>query len=86
MCSNMSMNLAHKIAMNPTPSQERPLREHVGYARFAANSAIADFRDGLTAGEWRNNKRLYPRWNARKAPGRSVGRLSETERGEKRHT
>ena len=61
------MNLAHKIALNPTRSQERLLWEHVGYARFAANSAIADFREGLDAGEWRNDKMLRPRWNARKA-------------------
>ena len=67
MCSNISMNLAHKIALNPTRSQERLLWEHVGYARFAANSAIADFCEGLVAREWRNDKTLRPRWNARKA-------------------
>ena len=67
MCSNISMNLAHKIALNPTRSQERLLWEHVGCARFAANSAIADFREGLDAGEWRNDRALRPRWNARKA-------------------
>jgi len=61
------MNLAHKIALNPTRSQERLLWEHVGYARFAANSAIADFREGLDSGEWRNDKILRPRWNTRKA-------------------
>lgn len=54
------MNLAHKIALNPTRSQERLLWEHVGYARFAANSAIADFREGLVAGEWRNDKIFAP--------------------------
>ena len=59
--------LAHKIALNPTRSQERLLWEHVGYARFAANRAIEDFREGLDDGEWRNDKTLRPRWNARKA-------------------
>ena len=59
--------LAHKIALNPTRSQERLLWEHVGYARFAANRAIEDFREGLDGGEWRNDKTLRPRWNARKA-------------------
>ena len=59
--------LAHKIALNPTRSQVRLLWEHVGYARFAANRAIADFREGLADGEWRNDKELRPRWNARKA-------------------
>ena len=67
MCSNVSMNLAHKIALSPTRRQERLLWEHVGYARFAANSVIADFREGLVAGEWRNDKTLRPRWNAHKA-------------------
>ena len=67
MCSNVSMSLAHKIAMSPTRSQERLLWEHVGYARFAANSAIADFREGLDAGEWWNDKTLRLRWNACKA-------------------
>ena len=61
------MHLAHKIALTPTRSQERLLWEHVGYARFAANRAIEDFREGLADGEWRNDKALRPRWNARKA-------------------
>ena len=64
MCSNVSMNLAHRIALTPTRRQERRLWEHVGYARFAANSANADFRVGLDAGEWRNDKALRPRWYA----------------------
>ena len=64
---NLMMILAHKIALNPTRSQERLLWEHVGYARFAANRAIEDFREGLDGGEWRNDKTLRPRWNARKA-------------------
>ena len=56
--------LAHKIALNPTRNQERLLWEHVGYARFAA---IEDFREGLADDEWRNDRALRPRWNARKA-------------------
>ena len=39
------MILAHKIVLNPTRSQECLLWEHVGYARFAANRAIEDFRE-----------------------------------------
>ena len=46
--------------MIPTRRQERLLWEHVGYSRFAANSAIADFREGLTAEEWRNDRALRP--------------------------
>ena len=41
--------------------------ERVGYARFAANRAIEDFREGLADGEWMNDKTLRPHWNARKA-------------------
>lgn len=59
--------MAHKIALNPTWSQERLLWEHVGYARFAANRAKSDFHEGLADGEWRNDRELRPRWNARKA-------------------
>ena len=50
------MILAHRIALNPTRSQERLLWEHVGYARFAANRAIEDFREELDDGEWRNDR------------------------------
>ena len=56
---------AHQMALNPTRSQERLLWEHVGYARFAANRAIEGFQDGLADGQWRNDKKLRPRWNAR---------------------
>ena len=61
------MILAHRIALNPTRSQERLLWEHVGYARFAANRAIEDFGEELDDGEWRNDRTLRPHWNARKA-------------------
>ena len=86
MCSSTCMILAHKIALNPTGRQERLLWEHVGYARFAANSAIADFREGLAAGEWRNDKTLRPRWNATQGRTRALGYPSQPERGEERHT
>ena len=59
--------MAHSMALTPTRAQERLLWEYVGYARFAANRAIEDFRDGLAAGEWRTDKTLRPRWNTRKA-------------------
>ncbi len=55
--------LAHKTALNPARSQEHLLWEHVGYARFAANRAIEDFREGLADDEWRDDRTLRPRWS-----------------------
>ena len=61
--TNLMTVLAHKTALNPTRSQEHLLWEHVGYARFAANRAIEDFREGLADDEWRDDRTLRPRWS-----------------------
>jgi len=53
----------HKIALDPTPRQDRRLAQHAGYARVAYNHALADFKDGLDKGEWRTQYALRPRWN-----------------------
>ena len=59
------MNIAaHKIALAPNKRQATALRQHCGAARVAFNHALADFREGLDAGEWRNDKTLRPRFNA----------------------
>ena len=59
------MNItAHKIALDPNKRQITAFRQHCGAARVAFNHALADFRDGLDAGEWRNDKTLRPRFNA----------------------
>ena len=42
------------------------LARHAGYARFAYNWALADFKAGLDAEEWRGDRTLRPRWNAAK--------------------
>ena len=59
------MNIAaHKIALDPNKRQTTALRQHCGAARVAFNHALADFREGLDAGEWRGDKSLRPRFNA----------------------
>ncbi len=57
----------HRIALVPNREQERLLREHVGYARFAWNWGLARFeaRD-KDAGEWLNGFVLRPEFNQTK--------------------
>ena len=57
-----------KVALDPTPSQERRLLSHAGAARFAYNAMLAHVKDALDVGEkpewsfWSIRKR----WNADK--------------------
>ena len=37
--------------------------QHAGYARFAYNWALGQFRSGLSVGEWLSERTLRPRWN-----------------------
>ena len=37
--------------------------QHAGYARFAYNWAVGEFKAGLEVGEWLSEKTLRPRWN-----------------------
>ena len=57
------MKRAHKIALKPTPEQESLFGQHAGYARFAYNWAVGEFKAGLDVGEWLSEKTLRPRWN-----------------------
>ena len=57
------MKRAHRIALKPTPEQEIALGQHAGYARFAYNWAVGEFKAGLDVGEWLSEKTLRPRWN-----------------------
>ena len=57
------MKRAHKIALAPTPEQEVRFGQHAGYARFAYNWALGEYKAGLDAGEWLNHQSLRPRWN-----------------------
>ena len=59
------MNIAaRKIALNPNKRRITALRQRCGAARVAFNRALADFLEGLDAGEWRSDKTLRPRFNA----------------------
>lgn len=42
---------AVKIALDPTPAQERLLLSHAGGARFAYNAGLAHVKAALDAGE-----------------------------------
>ena len=51
------------ICLRPTPGQESLCLQHAGYARFAYNWAVGEFKAGLDVGEWLNERTLRPRWN-----------------------
>ena len=54
---------SHRIALKPTAEQEARFGQHAGYARFAYNWALDEFRAGLEVGEWLSERTLRPRWN-----------------------
>ena len=58
-----SRKKAHRVALKPTAEQEALFRQHAGYARFAYNWALGEFRSGLSVGEWLSERTLRPRWN-----------------------
>ena len=57
------MKKTHRVALKPTPEQEFLFGQHAGYARFAYNWAVGEFKAGLNVGEWLSEKTLRPRWN-----------------------
>ena len=57
------MKRSHRIALKPTPEQELLFGQHAGYARYAYNWAVGEFRTGLAVGEWLTERTLRPRWN-----------------------
>ena len=57
---------AHKIALRPTAAQVAWFQRTCGYARYAFNSALADFKAGLADGKFRSFIDLNNRWNQRK--------------------
>ena len=57
---------SHKIALRPTDAQKRWFAQQCGYARFAFNAALADFKAGLDADAWRSFIDLNNRFNKRK--------------------
>ena len=54
---------SHRIALKPSAQQEVLFLKHAGYARFAYNWAVGEFKAGLDVGEWLNERTLRPRWN-----------------------
>ena len=56
------MKKSHRVALKPTPEQESLFNQHAGYARFAYNWALGEFRAGLDVGEWLSERTLRPRW------------------------
>lgn len=42
---------AVKVALDPTPAQERLLLSHAGAARFSFNAALAHVKEAIEAGE-----------------------------------
>ena len=54
---------SHRVCLRPTPEQESMFRQHAGYARFAYNWVLGEFKAGLDMGEWLSDKTLRPRWN-----------------------
>ena len=57
------MKRAHRVALKPTLDQELLFSQHAGYARFAYNWAVGEFKAGLDVGEWLPDQTLRPRWN-----------------------
>ena len=56
----------HKIALRPNRIQERWFQSQCGYARFAYNNALSDFKAGLDIDDFRSEIDLNNRWNKRK--------------------
>ena len=63
----MTIVQTHKVRLVTNNVQATLLARHLGYARYAYNHALADFKAGLDAGEWRREKALRPRFNSVKA-------------------
>lgn len=42
---------AIKVALDPTPAQERRFLSHAGAARFAYNAALAHVKEAIEVGE-----------------------------------
>ena len=55
------MKRSHRVALKPTAEQAALFDQHAGYARFAYNWALGEFRTGV--GEWLTELTLRPRWN-----------------------
>ena len=57
------MKRAHRVALKTTLEQESLFGQHAGYAPFAYNWALGEYKAGLDVGEWLSERTLRPRWN-----------------------
>ena len=57
---------SHKIALRPTEAQKAWFAQQCGYARFAYNVALADFKASLDDNDWRSFIDLNNRFNKAK--------------------
>ena len=57
---------SHKIVLRPTDAQKAWFAQQCGYARFAYNAALSDFKSGLDADDWRSFIDLNNLFNKRK--------------------
>lgn len=55
---------AHKIALRTNKGQHDWFAQQSGYARFAYNYGLSDFKDGLVSGVWRSKRTLRDRFVA----------------------
>ena len=56
----------HKIALDPNREQLAWFYQQCGYAKFAYNNALSDFKTGLSEDVFRSEIDLNNRWNQRK--------------------
>ena len=56
----------HKIALRPNRDQIAWFYQQCGYAKFAYNNALSDFKAGLSDNVFRSEIDLNNRWNKRK--------------------
>ena len=54
---------SHRVGLKPSVEQEVLFLRQAGYARFAYNWAVGEFKAGLDVGEWLTERTLRPRWN-----------------------
>ena len=57
---------SHKIALRPTDAQKAWFAQQCGYARFAYNAGLSDFKAGLDTDDWRSFIALNNRFNKAK--------------------
>ena len=62
----MGTHKSHKIALRVTPKEDAWFRSQCGYARFACNAALSDFKAGLDANIFYSGIDLNNRFNQRK--------------------